>query len=484
MLNQASKSLPDIIRILSDHGCRNIASQLDVDSITEFPTHGGGFGDIYQGRMKISRTSVAIKCARHRVEVVADTREMMLVAREVHAWAKCNHENVLALFGMAQHRGRLATVSPWMKNGTLPEYIARNPSVDRLELCHQVASGLAYLHGREMVHGDLKGANVLVSSTGVPKLADFGNMKMKEQSLRFTTRTSTVYSLRWAAPELLNQSPASPEADVYALGMTIYETATGRIPYADMTDMVVAMEIMVHHRTPRWDSDLVEVEHKDGLQRLLNQCWSWESSARPRAADIEFQLHCLREGRGRFAIGEKISFKEFCELKISGGIRQILVYAITVGDLLANKPTGDMILVEFQANDLIMRVHRPWIRLQMGHIWLISGSVDKGLDYIQALPSKEASDVDGRRRVAQLISTNKPVDITHLKRLVCLWSQYPEAPRKDLFCGVIFECMKGLFETAEVENDAFILRVGRSWPRLQDLKAQFLSTRGVDSDGD
>ncbi|KAG8704888.1 hypothetical protein FRC09_003271 [Ceratobasidium sp. 395] len=187
-----------------------------------------------------------------------------------------------------------------MSGGTLPEYVSANPSVDRLELCCQVATGLAYLHQHDVVHGDLKGANVLVSDGGVAKLADFGNTKLKAQSLRFTTRTSAVYSLRWAAPELLNQSPASPEADVYALGMTIYETVTGQIPYADMTDLAVAMEVMVHKRIPRWGSYLPQTMPKEFLQSLLDRCWNRKSSARPRAADVESQVSSVESARKNY----------------------------------------------------------------------------------------------------------------------------------------------------------------------------------------
>ncbi|KAG9122672.1 hypothetical protein FRC07_000859, partial [Ceratobasidium sp. 392] len=208
----------------------------------EYPIYGGGFGDIYLGKIK-GGIKVAVKCARHRIQDDENRRELKLVAREIYAWSKCNHDNVIALLGLGQYRGRLAMISPWMENGTLPEYVGKNPGVDRLELCLQIARGLSYLHQCNMVHGDLKGANVLVSEAGVLKLADFGDTKLKEQSLRFTTRTSAVYSLRWAAPEILTESACSVQADVYALGM---ETVTGQIPYADKADTVVPIEVLVH----------------------------------------------------------------------------------------------------------------------------------------------------------------------------------------------------------------------------------------------
>ncbi|KAG8774317.1 hypothetical protein FRC12_002054, partial [Ceratobasidium sp. 428] len=464
-----SLSLLDVVRILGYHGCQNVASQIDVNSITEFPSHGGGFGDIYQGRLKVDGTRVAIKCARHRVEVAADYREMVLVARETHAWAKCNHENVLSLIGLAEYRGRLSTVSPWMENGTLPEYVAKNPSADRLELCRQVASGLAYLHECEMIHGDLKGANVLVSRTGVAKLADFGNMKAKEQSLRFTTRTSAVYSLRWAAPEILSQSPVSPKADVYALGMTIYEIVTGQIPYADKTDMATVVDILIHKRLPDWDDALIGEKDKQSFRVMLNDCWSRVHSDRPRAAEIEFRLRCIMEGE-RFSIGERINFKEFSELRISGKMKQIQLY-IPSSENSGDEPNGDTILVKVETNDSRIGL---WIRLQMGRSGSISRSIGELGDYVQIISSQEVSEVSRRRLiVGQLISADNLVDITHMKRLAHQWSQHQGAPRH-AFCCVILECMQELFETTEVEYNS-LLRVDRSWPHLEDFKAQFLS---------
>ncbi|KAG8737055.1 GTP-binding protein Rho1 [Ceratobasidium sp. 414] len=179
-----------------------------------------------------------------------------------------------------------------MENGNLRQYLTKNPDVDRLDLCLQITKGLAYLHQHDMrkVHGDLKGANVLISETGVAKLADFGNTRLGEQTLQLTTRTNTPYSLRWAAPEILENSPCSVPADIYALGMTIYETVTGSVPYTDKADMAVLSEVLVYKRFPSRDDDLILVPgDKDQLWQLMIECWNHTSSSRPQAGKIEVQ---------------------------------------------------------------------------------------------------------------------------------------------------------------------------------------------------
>ncbi|KAG8685230.1 hypothetical protein FRC08_013233, partial [Ceratobasidium sp. 394] len=113
-------------------------------------------------------------------------------------------------------------VSPWMDNGTLLAYIKRNPSTDCYCLSIGICEGVVYLHENGIVHGDIKGANVLVSDAGIAKLADFGCTELKESELYFTTTTKHVEcSTRWAAPEILNGGMRSKQADVYALGMTL-----------------------------------------------------------------------------------------------------------------------------------------------------------------------------------------------------------------------------------------------------------------------
>ncbi|KAG8693354.1 GTP-binding protein Rho1 [Ceratobasidium sp. 395] len=80
-------------------------------------------------------------------------------------------------------------------------------------------------------------------------------------------------------------------ADVYALGMTIYETVTGDIPYADKTDTAVLVEVLVHRRLPSWNASAVRVEGgKDQLWQLMCDCWNREAALRPTASEIEIRL--------------------------------------------------------------------------------------------------------------------------------------------------------------------------------------------------
>ncbi|KAG9086401.1 hypothetical protein FS749_003664 [Ceratobasidium sp. UAMH 11750] len=213
-----------IIQHLVFHGCRDITATLNLSSCSEYPIASGGFGDVYRGQLS-KGMRVAIKCMRlFECPDVGEQQQRYLkrAAREIHTWSKLRHPNVLRLLGLVMYRDRISMVSPWVDNGPVRYYLARTPGVNRPQMCTQIATALLYLHQFGVIHGDLKGDNILVSDTGEPLITDFGNAILEECTLQFTSSTSGSHlSTRWTAPELLEGGKRSFEADIFALGMTI-----------------------------------------------------------------------------------------------------------------------------------------------------------------------------------------------------------------------------------------------------------------------
>ncbi|CCO33600.1 Putative serine/threonine-protein kinase/receptor R831 [Rhizoctonia solani AG-1 IB] len=119
-----------------------------------------------------------------------------------------------------------------MKNGCITEYVTRSPDCDRLKLCAQLAGAIAYLHEQNVIHGDIKGPNVLISDEGDVQVTDFGVSIMDHREIEFSVTSTGAGTQRWQAPEILRgDSDSSKEADVYALGMTMIEVYTGKHPY-------------------------------------------------------------------------------------------------------------------------------------------------------------------------------------------------------------------------------------------------------------
>ncbi|KAG8723829.1 hypothetical protein FRC09_001590 [Ceratobasidium sp. 395] len=183
-----------------------------------------------------------------------------------------------------------------MENGTLPEYIAKNPTIDRPELCAQISTGLAYLHTSGVVHGDIKGANVLISASGLPKLSDFGNAVLKKYTLQFTGGTTSLnVSMRWTAPELLTGGDCfTKEADVFGLGMIFFEVMTGKLPFHDKPEHV-ACALIIGGKTPGIPNDTKNVrESVNLLGHVMHQCWSFDAADRPSASQVEQQRTLLK----------------------------------------------------------------------------------------------------------------------------------------------------------------------------------------------
>ncbi|QRV89033.1 cyclin-dependent kinase [Ceratobasidium sp. AG-Ba] len=190
----------------------------------------------------------------------------------------------------------MAMVSPWMDNGDLLSYIERNPKTDRCKLLVDISKGVTYLHKRGAIHGDIKSGNILISSEGVAKLADFGCTQTKWNTLSFTTTTgSPSFSVRWAAPEVVcGESPPSKESDVYALGMTLLEAITGKVPFHGKSDVVVLRIVAVEKKGPERPPAFISFNQiqADSIWEILSQAWAHRPTSRPKAKEIH---HCLEE---------------------------------------------------------------------------------------------------------------------------------------------------------------------------------------------
>ncbi|CAE6475609.1 unnamed protein product [Rhizoctonia solani] len=196
---------------------------MDTKQETAMIASGGGFGDIWKGKLH-DGGKVAIKAWRTSTLGQCDYKTLKRAARELFYWSRMEHPNIHRLQGVIMFRDQyLGMVSEWMENGNLHEYLRKQPSADRYQLCIHVASGLEYMHSCNTVHGDLKALNVLVSSDGVAKLSDFDFSIMSEASTLVFSESSNsrLGSLRWTAPEmLLEEVPKrTTQSDIYALGM-------------------------------------------------------------------------------------------------------------------------------------------------------------------------------------------------------------------------------------------------------------------------
>lgn len=139
--------------------------------------------------------------------------------------------------------------------GAFEEALVRN-------FCRQILTGLNYLHEREIIHRDIKGANILVDNKGGIKISDFGISKKVENSelrlcLRWSwlmvdlmtgmkaNRPSLQGSVFWMAPEIVKQTSYTSKADIWSVGCLVVEMLTGTHPWADLTQMQAIFRVSV-----------------------------------------------------------------------------------------------------------------------------------------------------------------------------------------------------------------------------------------------
>ncbi|QRW26322.1 Tyrosine kinase specific for activated [Rhizoctonia solani] len=184
----------------------------------------GGFG--YVEKASWNKQDVAVKFLKSSQTVSGATRGKKSFRRELSAWRKLAHPNILPFLGVVVvDKMYLGMVSPYMPNGSAPKYISENPDADVLQILHDVAEGMSHLAGQKppIAHGDLKGANVLVDQGGRACICDFGLSRfMKDFMSIDTTFGGTI---RWMAPEQLRAETmiVSLPADIFSWGMLSLE---------------------------------------------------------------------------------------------------------------------------------------------------------------------------------------------------------------------------------------------------------------------
>ncbi len=209
------------------------------------PIGRGGMATIYRGRdMRMERT-VAVKVLREVYST--DPKFVTRFQREAKAASALQHPNIVQVYDYGQSNGSYFIVMELIEGADLRRYLRSRGvlAIDRaIIIAHDVALGLGAAHRRNIVHRDVKPQNVLVGRDGSIKLTDFGIASVYKDinAERLTTTGMTLGTVQYYAPEQAQGEIVSPAADVYALGIVMYEMLTGRTPFDGDTPVAVAMQ--------------------------------------------------------------------------------------------------------------------------------------------------------------------------------------------------------------------------------------------------
>ncbi|KAJ6486687.1 kinase-like domain-containing protein, partial [Mycena sanguinolenta] len=222
--------------------------------------------------------------------------------KEALVWQDLRHPFILPLLGIDRvtFAPSFWMVSPWMKYGTVLKYLRDHGQGDVNRLLLEIAQGLDYLHSMNVVHGDLRGTNILISDDGNASvfnacLSDFGLATTiadaDSTTAGVTSSSNRAGSVRWFAPELIEPTRfgcpkflRTKASDVYAYACVCLELYTQSPPFAHLLDITAFLRV-IEGKRPEQPPTMPAA-----LWQLVSTGWAEDFRARPNIHDIAVKL--------------------------------------------------------------------------------------------------------------------------------------------------------------------------------------------------
>jgi serine/threonine protein kinase len=195
----------------------------------------GGMGVVYEARDPALDRAVALKFVNEQ----ADPKRFLVEAK---AAAKVIHPNLVPIFDLGEHDGRPFLVMELIDGTTAAEFLAKRGPLSWKTATRIVAAacrGLAAVHDAGLIHRDIKPSNLLISNSGVVKVADFGLARLVAAGGPSLTGDQIVGTPHYMSPEQCLGEPVDTRSDVYALGVTYFVLLTGHTPYSADRDLQI-----------------------------------------------------------------------------------------------------------------------------------------------------------------------------------------------------------------------------------------------------
>jgi mitogen-activated protein kinase kinase kinase len=256
----------------------------------------GSFGSVYLALHAVTGELLAVK----QVETPSpgansqsDSRKKSMIEalkREISLLRDLRHANIVQYLGCGSSAEYLNIFLEYVPGGSvqtmlnsygaLPEPLVRS-------FVRQILNGLSYLHNRDIIHRDIKGANILVDNKGTIKISDFGISKKLEATNILNGannnkhRPSLQGSVFWMAPEVVKQTSYTRKADIWSLGCLVVEMMTGQHPFPDCTQLQAIFKIGGAKATPT-----IPEHASDEAKQFLAQTFEIDHNKRPSADEL------------------------------------------------------------------------------------------------------------------------------------------------------------------------------------------------------
>jgi serine/threonine protein kinase len=239
----------------------------------------GGMGTVYLARDVTLDRDVAVKSVHAEPESDHGRRIM----REARLGAGLRHPHLVTVFDVVPDGGALLLVTEYVEGETLADTLRGGPlPVERaVAVLRGVADALDHVHGRGVVHRDVKPANILLGAAGTVKLADLG-IATGEDVTRITRTGGTLGTVAYMAPEQFEPGPITAAADVYALAAVAFEALAGQRPYPGATAFEVFARLREGAQPP--DVRSLRADLPEAVNDALRRGMATNPAARPATA--------------------------------------------------------------------------------------------------------------------------------------------------------------------------------------------------------
>lgn len=271
----------------------SVSYQIDYTTLNLGKELGkGSFGVVYKGNYQFGGIVAIKQLYPNNLGQESDEE----FNREALMMSQLHHPNIIHFYGYCSIPKCL--VMEYMPKGSLFDVLQdKKQALDwgvRMRIAIDMVSGLAFLHSKGILHRDIKSLNVLLDEHDKAKLTDFGLSRVKNATKSRTASHKMIGTLPWMAPELFKQrSTYTQKSDIYSLGVTFWELASRKIPYAE--DAAEAIPTFVREGARE---DIPE-DCPQNFAYLIQQCWSGNPDARPETSEI-----------AQFLTGNAKSFQE------------------------------------------------------------------------------------------------------------------------------------------------------------------------------
>ncbi len=266
----------------------------------------GGMGEVWLGMdIKLQR-QVAVKVMLPELlKTTPDAAQRFY--QEARAVAKLNHQNIIQIFQIGEEGGLLYFSMEWVDGESLQDYLKRHGQLDplaALELTLQIIDGLAFAASSAVIHRDVKPANVMLDKRGRVKITDFGLAKIQDSDASLTSSGVSMGSPNYMSPEMAKGEIVNHRADIYAVGITLYQMIMGNVPFTGPSATAVLLKHiqeplpvpkLLEEKAGRFVVDIIrKMTEKDPERRYQ----TYESLR----SDVVAALDMLREKRSDGAV--------------------------------------------------------------------------------------------------------------------------------------------------------------------------------------